>query len=85
MFSEKTQYNNQKMVELFIDEPTLQEIASAAHYSDQFKVNMTSPFLRTDCEMLCLGTLFPELKTQLGPTKLIVEVREKVKINWNYV
>ena len=68
------------MVELFIDEPTLQEIASAAHYSDQFRVNTTSPFLRTDCDMFCLGTLFPELKNQLGPTKLIVEVCEIVDI-----
>ena len=77
---DENQYKNLKMVELFIDEPTLQEIASAAHYSNQFRVNMTSPFLRTDCDMLCLGTLFPELKTQLGPTKLIVEVCKLVRI-----
>uniref|UniRef100_A0AC34G5I4 Lipid-binding serum glycoprotein C-terminal domain-containing protein n=1 Tax=Panagrolaimus sp. ES5 TaxID=591445 RepID=A0AC34G5I4_9BILA len=62
------------MMELFIDEPTLQEVVSAAHFSDQFKANITSPFLKTECEMLCLGTLFPELGAELGPTSLIVEL-----------
>ena len=74
IFSELENIYDQKMLELFIDEPTLQEVVSAAHFSDQFKANITSPFLKTECEMLCLGTLFPDLSAELGPTSLIVEV-----------
>uniref|UniRef100_A0A7E4VKE7 BPI2 domain-containing protein n=1 Tax=Panagrellus redivivus TaxID=6233 RepID=A0A7E4VKE7_PANRE len=72
---ELSSLENQRMLELFIDEPTLQEIISAAHFSDLLIANITSPFLRTECDMLCLGTLFPELAEELGPTSLIVIVK----------
>lgn len=66
---------NGRVLELFMDEPTLQEIISTTHHSGQFVANMSSPFLQTDCDYICLGKIVPELKTTLGVTSLSVEVR----------
>lgn len=66
--------DQERILEIFLDEPTIQEIVSTAHYSGEIITNITSPFLTTDCELLCLGKIVPELRSALGPTLLYAEV-----------
>ncbi|KAI6210855.1 hypothetical protein M3Y96_00372100 [Aphelenchoides besseyi] len=62
------------IMEVFLDEVTIQEVASTSHYSGELITNITSPFLTTDCELLCLGKIVPRLREVLGPTSLYAEV-----------
>uniref|UniRef100_A0A0N5A013 BPI2 domain-containing protein n=1 Tax=Parastrongyloides trichosuri TaxID=131310 RepID=A0A0N5A013_PARTI len=75
-------YNNTpipvRMMEVFISEKTIQEVMTSAHMAGQFKSNFTSPFLRTDCDGLCLGILLPGLKNEVGSTQLRIFVRSTI-------
>ncbi|CEF70249.1 Lipid-binding serum glycoprotein, C-terminal domain and Bactericidal permeability-increasing protein, alpha/beta domain-containing protein [Strongyloides ratti] len=75
-------YNNTpiptRMMEVFISEQTIQEIMTSAHMAGQFKSNFTSPFLRTNCDGLCLGILLPGLKNEVGSTQLRIFVRSTI-------
>uniref|UniRef100_A0A0N5C0N7 BPI2 domain-containing protein n=1 Tax=Strongyloides papillosus TaxID=174720 RepID=A0A0N5C0N7_STREA len=75
-------YNNTpipvRMMEVFVSEQTIQEVMTSAHMAGQFKSNFTSPFLRTDCDGLCLGILLPGLKNEVGSTQLRIFVRSTI-------
>ncbi|KAK0405978.1 hypothetical protein QR680_018295 [Steinernema hermaphroditum] len=66
--------DSSRMAEVFIEEETIQTIASAAHFAEQLRTNVTSPFLRTHCDVMCIGTIFPDLGTSLDHSALRVEV-----------
>uniref|UniRef100_A0A915EPP1 Lipid-binding serum glycoprotein N-terminal domain-containing protein n=1 Tax=Ditylenchus dipsaci TaxID=166011 RepID=A0A915EPP1_9BILA len=67
--------DNKRLVELFMDEITLQELVSSSHNAGLFKTNFTSPFLRTKCDVLCIGKLVPQLQATLGSTALLAVIR----------
>ncbi|KAI6191145.1 hypothetical protein M3Y97_00196100 [Aphelenchoides bicaudatus] len=60
-------FEPEHILEVFLDEATIQEI-------EEIITNITSPFLTTQCEILCLGKIVPELRSALGPTLLYAEV-----------
>ncbi|CAD5235737.1 unnamed protein product [Bursaphelenchus xylophilus] len=62
------------VLEVFMDEALLQEMLSTAHFSGELVTNISSPFLRTDCDLLCLGKIVPELRHSLGKSALYAEV-----------
>ncbi|CAD6185283.1 unnamed protein product [Caenorhabditis auriculariae] len=62
-----------RMVDMFIDEHTVQSILAAAHFASHLKTTIESPFLRTDCDVLCIGTVLPELAESLPNRTLKVE------------
>ncbi|KAI1709357.1 hypothetical protein DdX_11432 [Ditylenchus destructor] len=64
-----------RVVELFIDEMTMQELVTAGHRNGLFTSNFTSPFFRTQCDLLCIGKLVPELGRIYGNTSLYAMVR----------
>jgi len=63
-------------LDLFLHESTLQQVFSGAHHSHQLRANFSSPFLRTNCPLLCLGKFVPQMKATLGPTELLAVVWE---------
>ncbi|CAI5455494.1 unnamed protein product [Caenorhabditis angaria] len=62
-----------RMLDMFIEENTVKSIIAAAHFSDHLKTKIESDFLRTECETLCIGTVFPELAVQTPNRSLYVE------------
>lgn len=62
-----------RMVDMFIDEYTVQSILAAAHFASHLKTTIESPFLRTDCDVLCIGTVLPELNETMSNRTLKIE------------
>uniref|UniRef100_A0A8R1DHE3 Lipid-binding serum glycoprotein C-terminal domain-containing protein n=1 Tax=Caenorhabditis japonica TaxID=281687 RepID=A0A8R1DHE3_CAEJA len=62
-----------RMIDMFIDEHTVQSIIAAAHFSGHLKTKIESPFLKTSCDVLCIGTVLPELAEQVPNRTLTVE------------
>ncbi|CAB3399941.1 unnamed protein product [Caenorhabditis bovis] len=62
-----------RMIDMFIDEHTVQSIIAAAHFSHHLKTKIESPFLRTNCDVLCIGTVLPEIAEIMPNRTLHVE------------
>ncbi|CAI4224906.1 unnamed protein product [Auanema sp. JU1783] len=62
-----------RMIDMFVDEPTVQSILTAAHFAGHLRTVLDTPFLRTDCEVLCVGTVLPELAEVLPNSTMKVE------------
>ncbi|KAF1747268.1 hypothetical protein GCK72_023730 [Caenorhabditis remanei] len=62
-----------RMIDMFIDEHTVQSIIAAAHFAGHLKTKIESPFLKTSCDVLCIGTVLPELAEQVPNRTLSVE------------
>lgn len=63
-----------RIVELFLDEVTLQELANVAHRTDQFESRIGSAFLQTKCKFLCVGKLIPEVRRLVADRPLVATV-----------
>uniref|UniRef100_A0A0N5AHY3 BPI2 domain-containing protein n=1 Tax=Syphacia muris TaxID=451379 RepID=A0A0N5AHY3_9BILA len=63
-----------RMIDMFIEEETVQNIIAATHFAGHFNQTVVSQFLRTNCEVLCVGTVLPELKQTLPNRTLKVQV-----------
>ncbi|PAV71056.1 hypothetical protein WR25_19959 [Diploscapter pachys] len=59
-----------RMIDMYIDEHTVQSVLAAAHFANHLKTSLESPFLRTNCDVLCLGTVLPEL-VELIPNRTL--------------
>ncbi|TKR81838.1 hypothetical protein L596_015649 [Steinernema carpocapsae] len=66
--------DSSKMVEIFIEEETIQTVASAAHFAEQLRTNVSSPYLRTQCDYMCIGTIFPDLAESFQNSSMRVQV-----------
>ncbi|CAJ0928206.1 unnamed protein product, partial [Mesorhabditis belari] len=65
----------QRMVDIFVDEETVQSSIAAAHFADHLKTTIESPFLDTQCDVLCLGTVVPELARVLPNKTLTINAK----------
>ncbi|PIO76957.1 LBP / BPI / CETP family protein [Teladorsagia circumcincta] len=63
-----------RMITIFVEEETMQNILKAAHYAGHFITTVESPFLKTQCDVLCIGTMLPELSEAMPNTSLIAQV-----------
>lgn len=66
------------MIDMYVEEHTVQNIVAAAHFAGLFNQTVVSQFLRTHCEVLCVGTVLPELKEALPNRTLKVQVNEEL-------
>ncbi|GMT32840.1 hypothetical protein PFISCL1PPCAC_24137, partial [Pristionchus fissidentatus] len=62
-----------RMVDMLVDEHTVQSVVAAAHFAGHLTTTIQSPFLRTNCEVLCVGTVLPELQEALPNRTLKVQ------------
>ncbi|GMR32374.1 hypothetical protein PMAYCL1PPCAC_02569, partial [Pristionchus mayeri] len=62
-----------RMIDMVVDEHTVQSVVAAAHFAGHLKTTIASPFLRTSCEVLCVGTVLPELQEALPNRTLRVQ------------
>lgn len=70
--------SSSRMIDMYVEEHTVQNIVAAAHFAGLFNQTVVSQFLRTHCEVLCVGTVLPELKEALPNRTLKVQVNEEL-------
>ncbi|VDL70427.1 unnamed protein product [Nippostrongylus brasiliensis] len=73
-YNDETHTQSTRMVSIFIEEEIVQNILKASHYSGHLRTTLESPFLKTQCDVLCIGTVLPELSEALPNSTLGVEV-----------
>ncbi|VDO49859.1 unnamed protein product [Haemonchus placei] len=62
------------MITIFVEEVTIQKLLNAAHNASLFINTVESPFLQTQCDVLCIGTLMPELSEAMPNSSLVAQV-----------
>ncbi|VDO91645.1 unnamed protein product [Heligmosomoides polygyrus] len=70
----ETDKQSSRMISIFVEEDTVQNILKAAHYAGHFRTTVQSPFLQTQCDVLCIGTVLPELAEAMPNSSLAVQV-----------
>uniref|UniRef100_A0A7I4Z0C1 LBP / BPI / CETP family protein n=1 Tax=Haemonchus contortus TaxID=6289 RepID=A0A7I4Z0C1_HAECO len=63
-----------RMITIFVEEVTIQKLLNAAHNASLFINTVESPFLQTQCDVLCIGTLMPELSEAMPNSSLVAQV-----------
>lgn len=73
-YANETDKQSSRMISIFVEEDTVQNILKAAHYAGHFRTTVQSPFLQTQCDVLCIGTVLPELAEAMPNSSLAVQV-----------
>ncbi|KAK6030588.1 LBP / BPI / CETP family protein, partial [Ostertagia ostertagi] len=74
LYNNDTETPSTRMITIFVEEETMQNILKAAYYAGHFITTVESPFLKTQCDVLCIGTMLPELSEAMPNTSLIAQV-----------
>ncbi|ETN75209.1 LBP / BPI / CETP family protein [Necator americanus] len=60
-FRDDGSMTSSRMITVFVEEHTVQSILAATHFAGHFLATVDSPFLQTHCDVLCIGTVLPEI------------------------
>ncbi|VDM74583.1 unnamed protein product [Strongylus vulgaris] len=62
-----------RMITVLIEEETVQSTLAATHFSGHFVATVDSPFLHTYCDILCIGTVLPEIAEAMPNSSFTVQ------------
>jgi hypothetical protein len=51
-----------RMLDMYVHESVVQTAISGAHYAGYLSKSLSAPFLRINCDVLCIGSIVPELR-----------------------
>ncbi|CAJ0610320.1 unnamed protein product [Cylicocyclus nassatus] len=72
-YDEVAQSPSNRMITVLIEEETVQSALAATHYSGHFVATVDSPFLHTYCDILCIGTVLPEIADAMPNSSFTVQ------------
>ncbi|KAL6724814.1 hypothetical protein Aduo_019669 [Ancylostoma duodenale] len=65
--------SSSRMITVFVEEDTVQSILAATHFAGHFVATVDSPFLHTQCDVLCIGTVLPEIAEAMPNSSFTVQ------------
>ncbi|KAK6058172.1 hypothetical protein COOONC_04264 [Cooperia oncophora] len=68
-----------RMITIFVEEETVQNILKAAYSTGHFLTTVESPFLQTQCDVLCIGSVLPELSEAMPNSSLVAQVSQTTR------